>query len=98
MPTFETLPRFQKDWKSLEPDHQARFKDKVKTEFVPAITNGPPYPAGLRIKGVQGTEGVYEMTYAPDGRATWQFGKEISKGDPHVIWRRIGQHGIFNTP
>ena len=58
MPTFETLPRFQKDWKVLELDQQLRFKSKVKDEFVSAINVGPPYPQGLRIKGVQGANGV----------------------------------------
>jgi len=98
VPTFEKLPRFQKDWKTLEHDLQVRFRDKVKKEFVPAINEGFPYPGGLRMKGIQGATGIWEMTWAPNGRATWQFGEEITKGDPHVIWRRIGNHEIFNLP
>lgn len=41
--------------------------------------------------------GVNEMTWAPDSRATWQYGKEIRPGEPHIIWRRVGTHAIF-TP
>ena len=38
------------------------------------------------------------MTFAPDGRATWQFGPEIKARQAHVVWRRIGTHEIFRAP
>jgi hypothetical protein len=38
------------------------------------------------------------MTFAPNGRATWQYGLEIRPDEPHVIWRRIGTHEIFRNP
>ena len=41
---------------------------------------------------------VKEMTFAPDGWATWEFGAELKAGQPHVIWRRIGTHDIFCAP
>lgn len=53
---------------------------------------------GLRVKGIQGAPGIFEMTWAPDGRATFQYGEERRPGDPHVIWRRIGTHEIFGRP
>ncbi|MFD6425369.1 hypothetical protein [Streptomyces sp. NPDC060198] len=37
-----------------------------------------------------------EMRWAPDGRATWQYGDEVRAGEPHVIWRRVGGHEIFD--
>lgn len=39
-----------------------------------------------------------EMTFAPDGRATWQFGDEAKAGHVHIVWRRIGTHDIFRSP
>ena len=30
MPTFETLPRFEKDWKDLTPQQRAAFRKVVK--------------------------------------------------------------------
>ncbi|WP_281288337.1 hypothetical protein [Haloactinospora alba] len=36
------------------------------------------------------------MTWAPDGRATWQYGDEQRPGIVHVIWRRVGTHAIFD--
>ena len=53
---------------------------------------------GLRVKDVQGAAGIFEMTWAPDGRATFQYGEERRPGDRHVIWRRIGTHDVFVQP
>jgi hypothetical protein len=47
---------------------------------------------------VQGATGVFEMTWAPDGRATFQYGESKAGGEPHVIWRRIGTHDVFRSP
>jgi anaerobic glycerol-3-phosphate dehydrogenase len=41
---------------------------------------------------------IWELTWAADGRATWQYGPEQRPGEPHVIWRRIGGHEIFKRP
>lgn len=43
----------------------------------------------LRVKRVQGRPGVWEMSWAPDGRATFQYGEEIHPGEAHVVWRRL---------
>jgi hypothetical protein len=76
------------------PRQQAeRFRRVVTTEFAPDVGRFRP---GLRVKGLQGAPGVYEMTWAPDGRATWEYGEERHPGRPHVIWRRVGTHGVFN--
>jgi hypothetical protein len=37
------------------------------------------------------------MTWAPDGRATFQYGESQGVG-AHVIWRRIGSHKVFRRP
>ena len=50
------------------------------------------------MKGVQGAPGVFEMTWAEDGRATWQYGEPIVEREPHVVWRRIGGDAIFLEP
>ena len=52
----------------------------------------------LRVKGVQGHAGVWEMTWAEDGRATFHYGDEVRAGDPHIVWRRIGSPAIFRLP
>jgi hypothetical protein len=47
------------------------------------------------VKGVQGAPGVFEMSWANGGRATFEYGREIRAGEPHIIWRRVGTHSIF---
>lgn len=53
---------------------------------------------GLRVKGVKNAPGVFEMTFAPDGRATFQYGPQHLPDHPHIIWRRVGTHDVFRSP
>jgi hypothetical protein len=53
---------------------------------------------GLRIKRLEGTPDVWEMTWADDGRALFTYGTSIRPGDPHIIWLRIGTHDILKDP
>jgi len=96
MPTFSPTPRFLRDLNKLTGDEQQRFKRVVLDEFVPDLAAGH-FRVGLRVKGVRGVPGVFEMTWAPDGRATWRYGSEQRPGEPYVIWLRIGGHGIFGV-
>lgn len=97
MPTFERLPRFNADWNKLTKEQQDQFKTAVE-KFVDDLQRGQGFRGGLRVKPVRGTRGIWEMTWANDGRATWQYGAELQAGESHVIWRRIGSHEIFGGP
>jgi hypothetical protein len=35
------------------------------------------------------------MTLTDDGRALFTYGPTIRRGDPHIIWLRVGGHEIF---
>ena len=96
-PTFETSSPFDRDRKALTPEQRERFSAAVR-DFVTDLQDGRPPRPGLRIKGVQGAPGVFEFTFAPDGRATFQYGKEVRPGEAHIVWRRIGTHAIFKKP
>lgn len=102
---------FKADYRRLtaEERHLARI---AVTEFSAAcdryVSDQTPFPSRLRVKGVKGAPGVFEMTWSfagPDGRATWDW-TEIQVMDdsgetvkmPAVRWRRIGDHGIFRQP
>ena len=99
MPTFETLPRFERDWRKLTAPQQAAFRKAVTDAFVPdLLAPDRPFRPDLRVKGVTGHPGVFEMTWDSDGRATFSYGAERIAGHPHVIWRRIGSHAIFTPP
>ena len=97
MPTFRWLPRFGADFDRLTPAQQAAFLAAV-AQFVEDLRSGGQFRKGLRVKGVKGATGVFEMTWADDGRATFQYGEPVVAGDPHVVWRRIGTHEIFKQP
>ena len=97
MPTYWRADRFLKDWENLDETDKAKFKSAVK-DFIADLEAGGQFRSSLRVKRVQGTKNVYEMSWAPDGRATWQYGEEIYEGVPHIQWRRVGTHDIFRTP
>lgn len=96
MPTFEEFERFWADWERLSPSRQAAFRAAVQ-QFLADLPAGR-FRKGLRVKGVQGSPGVFEMTWAADGRATWQYGPQQREGHVHIVWRRIGTHDIFGAP
>lgn len=97
MPTYEALPRFLKDWERLTREEQRRFQ-VARRQMVYDLNTNKGFRSGLRVKGVRGTRGVYEMTWAPDGRATFSYGTSPRRGEVHIIWRRIGSHEILDEP
>jgi mRNA-degrading endonuclease YafQ of YafQ-DinJ toxin-antitoxin module len=97
VPTYDKTNRFLHDFENLTHEEAGRFLE-VLDDFVEAIREGPPYPGNLRMKKVQGWKGVWEMSFANDGRATFEFGEQIHAGEAHIVWRRIGGHEIFRNP
>ncbi|MDQ3770800.1 MAG: hypothetical protein M3343_01775 [Actinomycetota bacterium] len=97
MPTYSRTARFARDHASLSSKEKARFKAAV-AKFVEDLRAGRPFRKGLRVKGVKGAEGIFEMTWADDGRATFEYGEEQIEGEAHVIWRRVGAHDVFGSP
>jgi hypothetical protein len=83
VPHYSTTPRFRRDLRSLPKAVRAKFAKAVREGSIPAATR------------VHATSGVYEMTFAPNGRATWQYGPTIEPGVPHVVWRRVGTHDVL---
>ncbi len=97
MPTYGWLARFRADFERLTPSQQAAFLVAVQ-QFVDDLQGGRGFRNGLRVKGIQGASGIFEMTWAPDGRATFEYAPEVVQGQPHVIWRRVGMHAVFKHP
>jgi hypothetical protein len=99
VPTFETLPRLDRDWKNLTRHQQATFRKVITEYFVPdLVAPDRPFRPGLRVKGVTAHPGVFEMACDMDGRATFSYSRERIAGQADVIWRRIGTHAIFTPP
>ncbi len=98
MPTYELPDSVYAEYVKLSREQRRAFR-RALARFIEALRSRPTtFPAGLRVKGVQGHPGVFEMTFAPDGRATFEYGEEVVKGERHVIWRRVGDQSIFRQP
>jgi hypothetical protein len=47
--------------------------------------NDQHFDPRLRVKRIQGHAGVWEMSWAADGRATFLYGEQMIAGEAHVI-------------
>jgi hypothetical protein len=81
----------------MAPGQQAVFLVAVR-QLVEDLEAGKRFRNVLRVKGVQGAIGVFEMTWAPDGRATFEYGGSVLEGEPHIVWRRAGTHANLREP
>ena len=96
MPTFDVAERFARDLTQFD-TRQRRAFDRAVSRFVAGLKAGQ-MPPGLRVKGLQAAPGVFELTWAPDGQATFSYGAPVVEGQAHVVWRRVGTHAIFGMP
>lgn len=95
-PTFERSARFLREFMKL-PLPQRRAFLRARDDLVEALRSSPPaFPPHLRIKRVQGADGMWELTFAPDGRATFHYGTEIAVGEPPIVWLRVGTHSVLD--
>jgi hypothetical protein len=96
MPTYEGTPEFWRDYHRLTPAQRRQFLTAVKKLVYDLKTDD--LRAGLRMKEFRRGQGMYEITWAPDGRALFRYGDAKRPGDKHVIWHRVGTHGILDEP
>jgi len=97
MPTHDVLPRFWDEYEHLRPAQRQRFVQAVR-HMIDDLHARRAFRPGLSVRALEGHEGVWEMTWAPDGRATFHYGAPIVEGEAHIVWRRIGGHEIFRQP
>jgi len=97
MPTFERLAVFLRDFDALTPTQKKAFLRAV-VMFAADLRAGKGFRKGLRVKKMEGYENLWELTWAPDGRATFEYGTQVKEGHPHIRWRRVGTHDIFKRP
>lgn len=71
MPTYSWLARSGKEFDDLTPAQRAAFLLAV-SQFVEDLNRGRGFRKGLRVKGIKGAAGIFEMTWAHDGRATFE--------------------------
>ncbi len=97
-PSYEARRRFLREYAKLSREQRSAFRT-ARRKLVAALREGPPaFPGELRVKRVQGKPGIWELTFAPDGRATFAYGPEVREGEAHIVWRRIGTHDVLGDP
>ena len=98
MPTRSVLASFWRDWRALRPQQQRQFLAALR-QFISDLSGSQPsFNPRLRVKRMQGHPGIWEMSWAADGRATFEYGDEVHPGQAHIVWRRVGSHSIFRRP
>ncbi len=96
MPTYESAPEFWRHYRRLTLEQRTRFLAAV-SRFVRDLQAGRRR-LGRRGRSIRSKEGVYEVTWAGDGRAFFRYGEPKRPGDVHIIWLRCGTHDIFDQP
>jgi mRNA-degrading endonuclease RelE of RelBE toxin-antitoxin system len=96
-PTYEYLSGFARELERLPREQRRAFRAAV-VKLIEALKDDREPPRSLRIKRVQGTREVWEMSYSGDGRATFRYGSEVRPGETHVVWLRVGGHEILSRP
>jgi len=94
LPTYESSREFLDLHSKLTPDQRKLFRTAVE-KFTEDLERGEGFRRGLRVKGIKGAPGLYEMTWAPDGRAVFSYGDSIKAGEPHIVWHAVGTHAVL---
>jgi hypothetical protein len=95
VPTYERTRRFDRDHAALTSEQRRAFRQVVE-RFVEDIEAGRRFRRGLRVKAIRRAPGVFELTWAADGRATFEYGTPVRAGHVHIVWRRVGAHGVLD--
>ncbi|MFN0093411.1 MAG: hypothetical protein ACKVVT_01360 [Dehalococcoidia bacterium] len=98
MPTYEQASQFRREFRALNAEERRQFLQAVRALRGDLERHPDRFHPSLRVKRVVAHPGVWEMTWGPDGRATFNYGPEVVAGEPHVVWRRVGTHDIFQAP
>lgn len=78
--SFRRSKRFERNFRKLPQEVKDVFYKQLKKFF----SSHPNLHPSLRVKGVQGKKGIYEMTVSMDIRATFEYTEN------GVLFRNIG--------
>ncbi|MCY4422573.1 MAG: hypothetical protein OXC06_05830 [Acidimicrobiaceae bacterium] len=98
MPTHEEDSAFMRDFRGLTAEQRQQFlraRDKM-VEDLRRIEGGERtgYRSGL-VKKLHARRDLYELRWAPDGRATFSIGSSRRPGVIHIRWHRCGTHDML---
>jgi hypothetical protein len=98
--TFDQADQFRRDYARLTREQKRGFVESVK-KFNADLDAGATIRSSLRVSPLKGAPGIFELSYeGNDGRATFEYGPDgsVVEGKKHIIWRRVGTHGVFDRP
>lgn len=95
MARYVRTRRFEGDWQALTSEQRKAFVAALLN--FDADLSGSEFRPSLGVKAVQGAPGAFEMIWAPDGRATFEYG-EPSSPERVIIWRRVASQEDFRRP
>lgn len=95
MAHFLTWQQFWREWRKLTLAQQRLFEAawRAINASLDAGRGLPPPPLVQKMSGYD----VYEVRWAPNGRATFHQ-EQGDQGTLIVVWRRIGDHDILKQP
>jgi hypothetical protein len=97
-PTFDRLAQFKRDYAKLTRSQRESFRAAVK-KFVSPFSTTPPGNFGEPlVRELTEHPGYYELRFDADTRAIYTFGQAIRRGQPHVVWCRIGSNDALDQP
>ena len=97
-PTFDRLAQFKRDYAKLTASQRELFRAAVK-KFVAPFSTTPPGDVGEPlVRELREHPGYYELRFARETRAIYTFGQAIRRGQPHVVWCRIGNDAALDQP
>ena len=82
---FTFTNRFKKHYKKLSDSEKYQLAPKLKL-----LSNNPSHPS-LRVKRIQGSDGLFECSVNMDIRIIWYY-----EGDHMIILVDVGRHDILN--
>ena len=97
-PTFDRLAQFRRDYQKLTGPQRDAFRAAVK-KFVAPFSTMPSGDFGEPfVRELKEHPGYFELRFAADARAIYTFGQAIRRGQPHVVWCRIGGNDALDQP
>lgn len=97
-PTFERLAQFKRDYAKLPLRERQLFRAAVKKFVAPLSTTPPNVTDGPIVRELENHPGYFELRFGTGTRAIYTFGQAVRRGQPHVIWCRIGSDDALDKP
>lgn len=96
MPYYDSLPLFDKEFSKLAPEQRRAFMAAVR-KIIDSLTAGQGFPSPPLVQKMSAYN-LYEVRWAADGRATFEYAYDAALQAHKVLWRRIGDHKILTQP